>query len=239
MRPELRNDLILAAIFFAVIYMVTGNWILTLVFMASLAWHEYGHVLAFRQAGHQRVRWRFIPFLGAVAWSSAPTRTQLERLYIALMGPGFSLILLVLCVLAFQAVDPRSAAAPVLAYAILSIGFLNALNLLPLAPLDGSHVLKAMLAGWAPPGLARQILIVSGALLVILAFLKGLFFIAVFAMLNVVNLLRDEETADPAAMALLTPRERLLGAVAYVTTLLAHGLAGWPWISDFMGWAAP
>lgn len=235
MRPELRNDLIFAALFFFVVMTWTGSWILALIFMFCLGWHEYGHVLAFRHAGHKRVRWRFIPFLGAVAWSDAPTRSQVERLYVAMMGPGFSLVLLVLCLLAREAVDPNTQPYWLLSYAILSIGLLNAVNLFPLWPLDGSHVLRAMLAGWAPPGLARQILIASGALLAVLAMLKGLYIIGLFAVFQVMALIRHEATADEVAVKLLTPRERLLGAIVYVATLLAHGLAGWPWLSLFLG----
>ncbi|WP_018631733.1 metalloprotease [Neomegalonema perideroedes] len=235
MRQETRNDLILAVLFFAVVTMLTGSWILALLFMFALGWHEYGHVLAFRQAGHKRVRWRFIPFLGAVAWSGAPTRSQVERLYIALMGPGFSLVLLVLCLLAREMVPVGSQESWLLSYAVLTIGMLNAVNLLPLWPLDGSHVLRAMLAGWAPPGLARSILIASGGLLVILAAIKGLFVISIFASLQIMALIRFESEADEAAVRLLTPQERRLGAVAYFATLGAHGLAGWPFIASFTG----
>ncbi len=227
MRRETINDLVLALLFLAVIAMQAGLTF-ALVLMGALAWHEYGHVIAFRQAGHRNVRWRFIPFLGAVAWSDSRSKSQVEQVYVALMGPGFSLLLLALVTIAQQFVAPMSYEAYVLALASGLIGFLNVTNLFPLYPLDGSHALRAMLAGWAPPGVARKIMMGSGLALVALAFLSGSYFIGLFALFGVLSLSRADAQADEARLAPLTPYERLLCVAAYAACFMAHGLAAWP-----------
>lgn len=117
-----------------------------LYFVIAIIVHEYGHVVAYRLAGHAAPRFRLLPF-GGVAVSEQPIKTEAESAFISLMGPGFSLVLLVLTLAAhsyFFGAGMQLFARDALFLAMIVSG-LNLVNMFPFYPLDGGRTLKSIL----------------------------------------------------------------------------------------------
>ena len=107
--------------------------------------HEAGHALAMRWVGLPVQGIYFVPFMGGVAVAGAPHRSEGERGFVALMGPGMSLITTALFVMAASLTGDAVFYQLALVSAIL-----NGLNLAPVLPLDGGHVLESALSGADP-----------------------------------------------------------------------------------------
>jgi Zn-dependent protease len=114
-------------------------------FVAMLMVHELGHVAALRSKGIKASLPVFVPFVGAAVFTPRFDRPK-DEAYVALAGP-FIGSLGAFGVLAIALTLPsRPEFLLLLAYTALLI---NAINLLPIPPLDGGRVAK--LAGpWYP-----------------------------------------------------------------------------------------
>jgi len=64
--------------------------------IVAVMWHEWGHVMAYRVAGHTDARFRLIPRFGGVALSNQSTKDHAADCFVTLMGHGFSVSLVVL-----------------------------------------------------------------------------------------------------------------------------------------------
>lgn len=109
--------------------------------LALILVHEVGHVVAMRSIGMPVKGIYFVPFFGGVAVSGDRYRNEGERGFVALMGPGFSL--LTTAVLGWLTVQNND---PTLKELTLLSAALNGFNLLPLLPLDGGHVMQSLLS---------------------------------------------------------------------------------------------
>ena len=118
--------------------------------------HEYGHVAAYRVAGHDDATFRLIPLLGGVAISKRQPRSQAHDVYITLMGPGLCLALVAVAYLIQLSVAEPNVRA--LAWAVGFFGsVVNLFNLLPIFPLDGGRLAYLALYPLSPR-LARRVL---------------------------------------------------------------------------------
>ena len=129
---------------------LAGVSFLVLLFLCVVL-HEFGHILAARHFGVRTREILLLPIGGMAQVERIPERPR-EELSIALAGPAVTVATALLLILAyggipdplkvFSGVTPRDLLGQ-LAYANLS---LLAFNLLPVFPLDGGRVLRAMLA---------------------------------------------------------------------------------------------
>ncbi len=192
----------------------------------AIAFHEYGHVLAYRLAGHPDPVFRLVPF-GGVAMSDKPIESQVENAFISLMGPGFSIALAVaLNIAATWIGDPT-----LKFYAIVAAGLVAGLNLLQMAPfypLDGGRAVKAMLTIFGNT-------VATGASVVLCVLLAALgvaiqspFFIliALFGGVAAVAEARADETLRPMGFG-----EAVLVALAFAAIIAAHFAAAYPALS--------
>lgn len=147
------------------------GWIGALLLAAVLVVHEFGHWLAMRMTGQPAPRLLLLPFLGGVAVANHPHKSQFDDAFCCLMGPGFSALpclffLLVAFVLGVpelyegwqDVISDFTIPELVALLAVLlasTVGVVNALQLLPLLPLDGGHILRTVVqsfrAAWARP----------------------------------------------------------------------------------------
>ncbi len=117
------------------------DWMFAAILLALLLIHEAGHALAMRWVGLPVQGIYFIPFFGGIAVSAAPHNTEAERGFVALMGPGFSLLTTGIFVAAALVTKE-----PLFEGLALASAILNGLNLAPVLPLDGGHVVDAALS---------------------------------------------------------------------------------------------
>jgi Zn-dependent protease len=137
--------------------------------------HEFGHALACRQVGgsaNEIVLWPF----GGVAYVAPPQRPGATLWSIA-AGPLVN-VALVPVTLVLLYLDNRSGwitQAPDLHAYVRAVTFINGLllafNLLPVYPLDGGQILRALL--WFPLGKARSLFVAT-----VIGFLGGAAFVA-------------------------------------------------------------
>ncbi|MEO5718521.1 MAG: M50 family metallopeptidase, partial [Chthoniobacterales bacterium] len=152
--------------------------------------HEFGHALACRQVGGQANRIVLWP-LGGIAFVSPPPRAG-AMLWSIAAGPMINLLLVPIMSLAQHAAARAGwASTNADAYLVLlwlariNLGLLL-FNLLPIYPLDGGQIVRALL--WFPLGQIRSLFIatgigfVGGAALVLLAFWQQSIWIGIMAL---------------------------------------------------------
>jgi Zn-dependent protease len=116
------------------------GWKLGLLLSAAIVLHEAGHAAAMLVVGVGVRGIYLIPFFGGAVVPKTTYRTEGRLGFVALMGPGLSLIPTIGLLAAFLAtgdVDLREAAE---VFAIV-----NAANLLPIYPFDGGLILNALI----------------------------------------------------------------------------------------------
>jgi Zn-dependent protease len=125
------------------------GWQDALLIALVIVLHELGHAAAMLMVGIRVQGIYLIPFFGGAAVPKTAYRSQGQLGFVALMGPGFSLVpTLALAGLHYAVGDPW------LLHAALVFALVNGFNLLPVYPLDGGLILNALL-GSVNPRLAR------------------------------------------------------------------------------------
>jgi Zn-dependent protease len=195
---------------------------LSLIFAVML--HEFGHVAAYRIAGHSDARFRLIPLMGGVAISDQNPASQDQAFFIALMGPGISLAPMVL---AYCAAEATYDTAPMLsdflwAFAMVTAA-LNFFNLLPFWPLDGGRCVQLVtISIW--PGSIRIVTLAMSAAMVAAAVWMHSLLILTFALMGTQGLFRAEALVH--AQRRMTPGHALLAFGAYIFTTVTHMIGG-------------
>jgi len=211
-------------------YGVTGG----IAIVGSVMWHEWGHVIAYRVAGHTDARFRLIPLFGGVAISNQSPKNHAAECFVVLMGPGFSVSLLILLVLAEVWLrDAGSPLAPHVYRAAVLTGALNAFNMLPLWPLDGGRALRSITITVAP-GLSSALTMIMSACLAALALMKQAWLLLMFAVMGF-SYAQNAHIRD-AGLRPMTGGQAALAAVGYLTIFGVHALAGMPlfrWLLRF------
>ena len=105
------------------------------IILLSLCIHECGHIMAVKKYDAPYHGVYFIPLVGAIVRSNNRHLDQAERAMVFLMGPIFGLVMVVMLFVAYMYTK-----IPLIADAVVWVGVINTLNLLPLWPLDGGKV---------------------------------------------------------------------------------------------------
>lgn len=110
------------------------------VVSASILWHELGHALTMRAFGYPPSI-ELVAMGGLAHWPEGADPRPKEALLVSAAGPGAQLALggALLALTAFAPPLPRLAASAVATAIFVNIGW-ALFNLLPIMPLDGSHI---------------------------------------------------------------------------------------------------
>ncbi len=204
------------------------GWEIGVIFVGLLVLHELGHLVSFRMIGQPWGKIIFIPFLGGVAVSRVPHLRLGDDAFCAIMGAGLSVLALLPAVIV-SAWDVSSPTVVQLAYVIAAIaGGLNLLNLLPVFPLDGGRVLRAVMQSFLPKHVRNAMFAVAGIVAIggVVLHNPVLVAIAVVAFFQSTRL-------GPArdGVALMKPYRASVMCAAYMSLLVIHGMAAvtfWP-----------
>lgn len=189
--------------------------ILTLV----VAFHELGHVAAFRVSGHRHARMIFIPLLGGIAIGGRPYDSRFEVAFAAMMGAGLSAFLVPPAILASERLAAEGwifASAGLAAFAGIAALF-NLGNLMPVWKFDGGQVLRQLFAEAVPLGLAAFTLLAVLAGIGLAAGMGWPLILGVCGVVAVLSLITTQSAVKP--------REALKPVGAIERTMLAAGLA--------------
>ena len=116
------------------------GWKLGLLLATVIAVHEAGHVAAMLMVGVGVRGIYLIPFFGGAAVPKTAYRTEGRLGFVALMGPGLSLIPTLGVLAIYRATGDNHLLEAAEAFAVI-----NAANLLPIYPLDGGLILNALI----------------------------------------------------------------------------------------------
>ena len=185
--------------------------------------HEAGHAVAMRWVGLPVQGIYFVPFMGGVAVAAAPHENESERGFVALMGPGLSLIPTALFLLAGALTGEHTFNQLAFVSAIL-----NGLNLAPVLPLDGGHVMESALSGADPEFIA-----IINVLALIVGLSVALYFglYGLMVLLLLVSPLMIKAGRDGRGMEPITPTGRnwlvagYLATVAFYIAVVTHLMA--------------
>jgi Zn-dependent protease len=133
-----------AVAFAASMLFLTASGKALALIMAILFVHELGHWIAMRAFGHDDARISFIPFLGAATMSKIPFEKRWQEVVMLLAGPVPGMLLGMAALLSPLA---KIHGVPSAAGLLIAI---NALNLLPLHPLDGGRIFHALVTAGRP-----------------------------------------------------------------------------------------
>ncbi len=141
-----------------------------LTLFAVVLLHEFGHALACRQVGGQADQIVLWP-LGGVAYVTPPPRPG-PTLWSIAAGPLVNLVLLAASagLLALVPAGHSDGRAYLTAFAFINLGLLL-FNVLPIYPLDGGQILRALL--WFLLGRATSLTVAAGLGLVAVVALLG------------------------------------------------------------------
>ncbi|MCK6550679.1 site-2 protease family protein, partial [Myxococcota bacterium] len=117
-----------------------------LVIAAVLLFHELGHWAAMRAFGYRDARIFFIPFFGAAAAGSKKNVSLTEELVVLFAGPLPGILLALVLDLAL----PSLRGDHTFGFVVFTLVGLNALNLLPVYPLDGGKIVDALVFAQRP-----------------------------------------------------------------------------------------
>lgn len=120
-------------------YAAIWNWKFGLLLMIAVGFHESGHVWAMKKMGIKTKGFYFLPFIGGAAIAEEEYKTYGENAYIAIMGPVWG-ALMAWGVGALYWVTGN----PMWAAAAGWMATLNLFNLLPITPLDGGQLVRAI-----------------------------------------------------------------------------------------------
>jgi stage IV sporulation protein FB len=126
--------------FIAVFYLLGVDLNLIFLIVLVLFIHEMGHLIAMKTFGYEDVGMLFIPLIGAVVSGRKENLTQLQKIIVVLAGPipGIFIGALLIELGNLGMIDER--------FTFMGIIFiiLNALNLIPVDPLDGGRFFESI-----------------------------------------------------------------------------------------------
>lgn len=156
--------------------------LVTAVVFGSIIWHELGHAWARKKSGEP---YSEITLHGMGGLCSGPGRfTRWESVFIAAAGPGASLLLGAVTFLLFYLPGSKD---PWMSFFIGQMLWVNVgwaiINLFPILPLDGGHILQGLLVGKNAPLVPKIGFVLALVLaLVGLLLLKSIFTAVIFGL---------------------------------------------------------
>ncbi len=186
--------------------------------------HEYGHVAAFRVAGHADARFRLIPLMGGVAISDSNPASQDKDFFITLMGPAIGLGPMILTMgLSATMWEVSVPVAIFLSTFAMITGALNFFNMLPFWPLDGGKMLRVIAHAFWPP-LAYILAIAMSAAFVAAGVAMQSFLLFFIALMGVQSLASSNMLAQ--VQRPLSRKRAVLAAAAYLSTAATFFFGG-------------
>jgi Zn-dependent protease len=141
------------------------------ILLAVVLFHELGHFLAMRAFGYRNVHMMALPLVGGVTMGYDANPDAAKKAWMSLMGPLPGIIVGWAMVASLFMLDLSSDTSSLLYTAAWVTLLVNYLNILPVLPLDGGHVVQSLL----PP----RWLNVQAAIIVVLCLTGALVSLAI------------------------------------------------------------
>lgn len=116
----------------------------TLILASTIIIHESGHIWQIKRYG-MKAEGLYLTPIGGIALTDSTIKSYWQEAVIALMGPVFGIAYGLIQVVLFLITGE-----PIFLLAAKIIGFIHLFNFLPISPLDGGRVVKAVLIALHP-----------------------------------------------------------------------------------------
>jgi Zn-dependent protease len=193
------------------------SWKAAIMITVALAVHEFGHLLAYVLIGQPWGRMIFLPFLGAMAMPRLPFETQAQVIFAALMGPGISVVLGLLC--AGGAMLWPAYADSLMLMGLITVA-LNLSNLLPVEPLDGGVAMRSIMH-WMLGRFARFGLMGTGVIIAIIGISMGQVILIALGLLALVANFKTR--VIDSGLRELSMLQACISVFGYVAMISAYG----------------
>nr|WP_315467458.1 site-2 protease family protein [uncultured Undibacterium sp.] len=195
------------------------SWLFSFQFavalIACLMVHEYGHVRAMQYFGMKTKGIYIIPFLGGLALSDDKINTRWQDVTISIMGPVFGLLLSLVLMLVYWMTGNIFFAGLANFNALI-----NLINLLPILPLDGGHILKSI--GFSINGKFGLVAMAIGSAIGIFgSYTLGLSFLAFFMLIGTVEIAMEWKLRHQSHLLPLDRYGQIFSSIWYVITVAA------------------
>lgn len=205
-------------------YLLTQyTWQSAVVLALVILWHEYGHLLAYRLTGKTGNRLMLVPFFGGIAVAGAPHKSEFEKAFCALMGPGICAPLTLVSFVCWYYTENYAVEQWMWRFLYFS-SVLNLLNLLPIYPLDGGQTAESFLRSFLPGSILVHLSGLAVASLVVIAgfgYYQMLLFLGVFCLMG----LRTLPPHSP--LPAMTRGQAWMMATFYAIIAGSHGWVFW------------
>jgi len=193
------------------------SWLFSIQFalliILCLVIHEYGHIRAMKYFGMKTKGIYLIPFVGGAAVGESNLNTRWQNVVISIMGPVFGAGLSILSLLLYYVTG-----MPIFAGVAGFNALLNLFNLLPILPLDGGHILKAIT--FSMHNIAGLILCIGGILLgVVISYSFGLALLWFLLLIGSFEILLEWRYRQHSALLPLDRYGQIFSAVWYLLTI--------------------
>lgn len=199
--------------------LATYSWLISFKFaialITCLVIHEYGHIRAMKYFGLKTKGIYLIPFMGGLALSEDKINTRWQDVVISIMGPTFGLFLSLILLVVYWVTGNIFFAGLANFNALL-----NLINLLPILPLDGGHILKSV--GFSVHGKFGLFAMVAGSVLGILGcYAMGLSFMAFFLLIGSMEIVFEWRMRHQSHLLPLDRYGQIFSSVWYLATAAA------------------
>jgi len=178
------------------------GWPFAIAFVLSIFFHECGHAVAAKSKGLPLSGMVFIPFMGAAVFHRGGSKSVAEDAFIGIMGPVFGTLYALACFGLYLVTH-----APIWLALGYSVAFMNLINLLPIAPLDG---------GWIVPVFSPKILAIGAVFMIPIAFWWHNPFIVILGVLSLPRIISGWKVKpEESDYFKASPKDRLTYAIAY------------------------
>ncbi len=193
------------------------SWLFSIQFalliILCLVVHEYGHIRAMKYFGMKTKGIYLIPFVGGAAIGENNLNTRWQNVVISIMGPVFGTALSVIALLLYGITG-----MPIFAGVAGVNALLNLFNLLPILPLDGGHILKAIT--FSMHSLAGLTLCIGGILLgVVISYSFGLALLWFLLLIGSIEILLEWRQRQNSSLLPLDLYGQVFSAVWYLITI--------------------
>lgn len=183
-----------------------------LALIAVLVFHEYGHLRAMKKFGIPTKGMYLIPFVGGIAVGDSP-RTRWEDVYISMMGPVYGLVMTVIFYVVYLVTESHFAGLVASVSALV-----NLVNLIPVHPLDGGRVVKALVFSGRNQLAFIGLLVISSVCLYF-AWQAGFIFLIFFIVLGVMDIISSWRISLSEDITPLKPYGILYSLLWYLLTI--------------------
>ena len=184
-----------------------------LALIACLVVHEYGHVRAMKHFGIKTKGFYLIPFFGGMALTDDKINTRWQDVVISIMGPTFGLALSLILWGIYLVTDNIF-----IANLANFNAFLNLINLIPVLPLDGGHVVKSV-AFSAGTRIATVLLSLGTVLGIFISYQLGLFFLAFVLFIGTLDIVFEWRHRHHSLLLPMNRYGQIVSVVWYVATM--------------------